>query len=106
MADPDLLAAFKPPWRILRHESGNYHIVDATDRTLCWIYVRGSQATDYKLLEDEEAQMLARRLHACLSPHLLHELVIAVKDEHRPGEGQGLLYLTTLPFEGFAEQGR
>ena len=56
MADPDLLAAFKPPWRILRHESGNYHIVDATDRTLCWIYVRGSQATDYKLLEDEEAQ--------------------------------------------------
>src|SRR5205823_3328328 len=24
--DPDLLAIFKPPWRILRHGSGNYHI--------------------------------------------------------------------------------
>jgi hypothetical protein len=42
--EPDLLAIFKPPWRILRHESGNYHILDAGGRTLCWIYVRGKQA--------------------------------------------------------------
>ena len=68
MADPDLLAVFKPPWRILRHEGGNYHIVDATDRTLCWIYVRGSQVTDYKLLDDEEAQMLAKAIARLSKP--------------------------------------
>ena len=61
-SDPELLATFKPPWRILRHESGNYHMVDASDRTLCWIYVWGSQTTDYKLLTDEEARMLAKEI--------------------------------------------
>jgi hypothetical protein len=35
MSEPNLLTLFKPPWRILRHESGNYRIVDATDRVLC-----------------------------------------------------------------------
>jgi hypothetical protein len=60
--EPDLLSIFKPPWRILRHESGNYHIVDATDRTLCWIYVRGSQVSDFKLLDDQEAQTLAKAI--------------------------------------------
>jgi hypothetical protein len=49
MADDDLTTVFKPPWRILRHASGNYHIVDANERTLCWIYVRGKQITDHKL---------------------------------------------------------
>jgi hypothetical protein len=28
----------------------------------CWIYVRGNQATDYQLLTDEEAQMLAKAI--------------------------------------------
>ena len=63
--DRDLLDIFKPPWRILRHKSGNYHVVDAAGRELCWIYVKGKQVTDHKLLDDEEAQALAKRLLGC-----------------------------------------
>jgi hypothetical protein len=60
MADDDLTAVFKPPWRILRHKSGNYQFVDATGRNLCWLYVRGKQVSDHKLLDDAEAQLLAK----------------------------------------------
>ena len=70
MSEPELLATFKPRWRILRHESGNYHIVDASERTLCWIYVRGGQTTDYKLLTDEEARMLAKEIARLSRPRL------------------------------------
>jgi len=60
--DRDLLDIFKPPWRILRHRSGNYHVVDAAGRELCWIYVKGKQVIDHKLLDDEEAQSLAQAI--------------------------------------------
>jgi hypothetical protein len=50
MIEPNLLAIFKPPWRLLRHESGNYRIVYAGGRVLCWIHVRGEQSSDYNLL--------------------------------------------------------
>src|SRR6476469_4735401 len=62
LVDRDLLDIFKPPWRILRHKSGNYHVVDAAGRELCWIYVKEKQVTDHKLLDDEEAQALAQAI--------------------------------------------
>jgi len=68
--EPSLLSIFKPPWRILRHESGNYRILDAADRTLCWIYVKGSRTMDQMLLEDEEAQILAKAIARLSRPQL------------------------------------
>ena len=35
---------------------------DADGRTLCWIYVRGDHVSDYKVLSDQEAQMLAKAI--------------------------------------------
>ena len=65
----ELLAIFKPPWRVVRDgESGHYRIYDAGEKVLCWIYVRKSESTDYHLPSDREARLLPQTF-ARLSKH-------------------------------------